>query len=419
LSHPKSPLSGVIAWGLYDWANSAFPATITTFIFAAYFTQAIAPNPIIGTNQWGNATALAGLIIAILSPILGAAADNIGRRKPWVAFFTLITIISSALLWFAKPSPAYTNWALTFVVLGTIGFELGIVFYNAMMQDLVSKEYLGRLSGWSWGAGYIGGLACLIVALVLIRSGASWFNLDSKTAEHVRMAGPLVAIWFALFSLPFFFLTPDRKSTGMSLTRAIHTGILTLINTFKNLGSYRQILKFLLAHMIYIDGVNSLFIFGGIYAAGTFGLKPDDLILFGIGMNITAGIGAISFGWVDDYFGSKNTILIALACLIFFTISLLLTYSILWFWILALLLCLFFGPVQAASRALMARMAPKEKLTELFGLYALSGKATAFLGPWLFGIVTLIFASQRIGMVTVLLFYVVGALVLLSVKTDK
>ena len=366
---------GIVAWGMYDWANSAFPAVITTFIFAAYFTQGIAKNPIAGTHAWADATALAGLIIAFISPILGAAGDLLGRRKPWIALFAGVSILSSALLWFAKPSPAYALWALSWVVVGTVGFELSLVFYNAMMRDLVPKNYLGRLSGWAWGAGYLGGLLCLVTAFLLIRSRLPWLHLDTKTAEHVRIAGPLVALWFGLFSLPFFILTPDRKSTSIRLTTAFQQGLKTLIQMIKEVGPYRQILKFLIAHMIYIDGLNSLFIFGGIYAAGTFGFTPEEIILFGIAMSISAGIGAIGFAWIDDYFGSKNTILLSLTCLIILLISLLLTHSTAWFWVFALVLGLFLGPIQAASRSLMTHLAPKEHLTKLFGLYAFSGKS--------------------------------------------
>jgi UMF1 family MFS transporter len=415
----KPPTRAVVAWGLYDWANSAFPTVITTFIFATYFTQGIAKDPILGTSQWGNATALAGLIIAILSPILGAIADHKGKRKPWLAFFTLVTVISAALLWFAKPFPDYINWALTWVVLGTVGFEISAVFYNTMIRDLVTSQYWGRLSGWSWGIGYAGGLVCLILALLFIQTNISWLPLNTKMAEQIRICGPLVACWFALFSLPLFILTPDRPSTGMSIKNAIHKGFVIFSHTLQNLRDYKQVAKFLLAHMIYIDGLNTLFAFGGIYAAGTFGFNTAEIIKFGIGMNITAGIGAVGFAWLDDYLGSKNTILIALSAMIVSGIGILLVHSLIAFWILALFLGLFVGPVQAASRSLMIRIAPPERMAEMFGFYAFAGKATAFAGPWLVGLITLMFASQRIGMITVIVFLAAGTLLLLDVQTAK
>lgn len=298
MTKPKLSTRAAVAWCLYDWANSAFPTVITTFIFATYFTQGIAKNPILGTSQWGNATALAGLIIAVLSPILGAVADHTGRRKPWLAFFTFLTVISAALLWFAKPSQVFINWALTWVVLGTIGFEISTVFYNAMMRGLVTDQYLGRLSGWAWGIGYLGGLVCLIVALLFIEVNIPWLSLNTKVAEQVRICGPLVACWFALFSLPLFILTPDRIASETTIKNAVQKGCAILFNTIRHLGDYKQIARFLLAHMIYIDGLNTLFAFGGIYAAGTFGLSTTEIIKFGIGMNVMAGIGAVGFAWL-------------------------------------------------------------------------------------------------------------------------
>ncbi len=416
LSHQTKPTRAAIAWSLYDWANSAFPTVITTFIFAAYFTQSIAIDPISGTHQWANATALAGLIIAILGPILGATADYLGRRKPWIAFFTALSVISAALLWFAKPSPSYIPWALTWVVIGTIGFEISTVFYNAMMRALVPESYLGRISGWSWGVGYLGGLSCLCLALFLINTPVPWLNSNPTILEHIRIAGPLTAVWFALFSLPFFFFTPDHKRTGIPLRLATQKGIMDLIQIFRKARAHRQILKYLFAHMIYIDGLNTLFAFGGIYAAGTFGLSPDQIILLGILMNITAGLGAISFAWIDDYLGSKHTILIGLCGLALTGSGLLIVHVMPAFWTLALLLGLFVGPVQSASRSLMTHLSPPRQLTELFGLYAFSGKITAFIGPWVLGFTTAHFASQRAGMATIILFLIVGSLILLSVQ---
>jgi MFS transporter, UMF1 family len=407
-----------LSWGLYDWANSAFPTVITTFVFATYFTETIAKNTVEGTYQWGKAMALAGFIIAVLSPFLGSAVDYLGKRKLWVGGFTILSIVSTALLWFAKPSSHYIYWALTWAIIGTVGFEMAVVFYNAMMRDLIPKNYWGRLSGWSFGLGYFGGLACLMIALILVQTKFTWIPLDISKAENIRIVGPLVAIWFATFSLPFFFFTSDTPPQKISFKQALKKGTLSLLDTFKKVKKNRQVLKFLLARMIYIDGLNTLFTFGGIYAAGTFGFNSEQLIIFGIAMNITAGIGAISFGWIDDYLGSKITILFALSSLIALGIGLLTTHSNIFFWIFALLLGLFVGPVQAASRSLLTRLARPSDLTQLFGLYAFSGKMTAFIGPWLLGFATVTFASQRIGMASILLFFMIGGGILLKVKNN-
>jgi len=415
----KNPLKASIAWCLYDWAHSAFPTVITTFVFASYFTQAIAKDSISGTSQWGNAIALAGIIIALLSPTLGAIADYGGRRKPWLLGCIIVGVISSGLLWFSKPGVNYIHWTLTCVVLGTIGLEVGSAFYNAMMRGLVSEEYLGRLSGWAWALGYVGGLLCLMIALMLVQNEVKGLNLDSSTAEPVRFCAILVAVWLALFSIPLFIWVPDQPATGISAKKAISEGLIALINSLQNLRNDKQIWLYLLAHMLYVDALNTLFTFGGIYAAGTFGLNTAEIILFGILMNVSAGLGAFAFAWVDDYFGSKPTILISLFFMILLLTGLLFVRDRIWFWTLSCSLCLFVGPVQAASRSLMARISPPSHMTELFGFYALSGKATAFIGPWLVGLFTVGFQSQRAGMSTLLIFLVAGSLVLWFVKPQS
>lgn len=408
--------SAVVAWGFYDWASSAFPTLVTTFIFATYFTQSVAKNQFVGTALWGYAIAIAGILIALLSPIFGAIADHQGRQKFWLFFFTVMMILSAALMWFVKPYHSYVTMMLILVVLGTIGFEIGTVFYNAMLQHLSPKNYVGRISGWGWGFGYAGGLICLILALVLfVKPDVNWFHLNTKTTEHIRICGPFIAIWIAVFAWPIFLFTPDIQPTKIRTYVVISRAFKTLWETLRTLPKHKTILLFLIAHMLYIDGLNTLFTFGGIYAAGTFSMHLSQILEFGIGMNITAGIGAAIFAWVDDWIGAKKTILIALFCLILTGTGVLIVTSQLWFWILSLTLGFFVGPVQAASRSLMVRLAPPHIVTEMFGLFALSGKATAFISPWLVGLLTVTFHSQRIGMSSVFIFLFVGALLLIGV----
>jgi UMF1 family MFS transporter len=405
----------IVAWSLFDWASAAFPVVITTFIFASYFTRAIAIDPITGMQQWGYAIAVAGIIIALLSPFLGAVVDQLGHRKPWIAFFATLTIISTALLWFSKPSPDYIYWALGWLILATIGFELCLLFYYTMMNQVVSEKYLGRLSGWAWSLGYAGGLACLVVALLLVQSD-QWSGIDSTI--RIRLCGPLVAVWFLVFSLPFFFLVPDEPKKAITILRAIPLGINTFLKNVRNLKKDKQMWLFLLARMTYIDGLNTIFVFGGIYAANEFGLQPQEIILFGIMMNVCAGIGAAGFAWFDDSLGSKKIILIALGGLIFSLVGLLLVKSILLFWIMAIFLAFFVGPTQAASRTLMVRLSRPDRMAENFGLFVFSGRSTSFIGPWLVGTATALFSSQRIGMAFILIFLVLGALILKSVEVQ-
>ena len=411
---------GLIAWCTFDWANSAFPTVIVTFVFAAYFTKAVAADEITGTSQWSFAISLSMLATALLSPLLGAIADHGGRRKPWVGGFTLLMVAATSLLWFAAPKAPDVFWVLLCFGLANFAFETGTVFYNAMLPSIAPPAMIGRISGWGWGVGYVGGLACLAVALLLlIRPEPPLFGLDAATAEPVWATALLVAAWMVLFSLPFFLLTPDRPGSGLPAREAVRRAVASLRNTIADLRRYRQIALFLLAHMIYTDGLNTLFAVGGIYAAVTFDMSFDQLLLFGIALNVTAGAGAFAFGWVDDAIGPKPTVLIALAAIGVLGAAILLVQSQTLFWAFALPIGIFLGPAQSASRSLMARISPPEVTTEMFGLFALSGKATAFFGPAVFGWVTALAGSQRIGLSTILIFLAVGAALLAPVRVPR
>ncbi|MEM9442450.1 MAG: MFS transporter, partial [Pseudomonadota bacterium] len=344
----EKPASGQFAWALYDWANSAFAAVIVTFVFATYFSQGIAVDPITGTTEWGRAMTVSALIAAFLGPTLGAIADAGGRRKPWIFLFTWLCVIATALLWYSAPSPDWVIYTLVLVVIANLGLDMAGIFYNAMLKDLVQPERVGRLSGWAWGLGYFGGLCCLVIALfAFVQTETPLFGLDKDQAEHVRATGPLVALWLAIFSLPLFLLTPDRARGQGSISEAIRTGLGQLWQTVRNMRRYRTVGHFLLARMLYIDGLNTLFAFGGIYAAGTFGLELSDVIMFGILLNVTGGIGAFAFAWLDDRVGSKPVILIALIGLMACGLAAVITTSVTVFWIVGGLLGLFVGPTQA------------------------------------------------------------------------
>ncbi len=415
----KSPRE-LFSWCLYDWATQGFPTVITTFVFAAYFTTAVAADEIAGTTQWAYAISASALTVALISPLLGAIADRSGRRKPWIFGFTVVCVAGSAGLWFIHPDPAFALAALILLGIANFGFESASVFYNAMLRDLVPQHMIGRLSGWGWGTGYLGGLACLVVALfLLIRPDPPLFGLDADTLQPVRATAILVAAWLVVFAIPFFMITPDAPHRGISRTEAVRQGIATLIGTFRNIRHYRNIVIFLIARMIYTEGLNTLFTVGGIFAAVTFGMDFQQIMLFGIAMNVTAGFGAFAFGWVDDWIGPKRTLFIAISCMSVLGLILLMVETQLLFWVFALPLGIFFGPAQAASRSLMARIVPSHLQAEMFGLYALTGRATAFVGPAAFGTATALFDSQRAGMATILVFFLVGMLILIPVTTEE
>ncbi len=407
---------GAAAWCLFDWANSPFPTVIVTFVFGVYFQRGIVGDEVRATALWGNALAVSAFVVAVLAPFFGAAADAAGRRKPWLLACAMVTIVATAGLWTATPVPESIWRTLILVAVANIGFELGMVFYNAMLPDLAPADRVGRLSGWAWGLGYFGGLACLVVTLFgLVQTDTPPFGLDPAEAEPVRAAAILVAVWFVVFGWPMFAFTPDRPDQGLGLSKALAQGWRRLGTGIAYLRQAPNMLRFLIARMIYIDGLNTLFAFGGIYAAGSFGMEMIEVLQFGIALNIAAGIGAVGFAWVDDWIGAKRTIVISLLCLIGLGVAILSVESKVLFWGLGLAIGIFMGPVQSASRSLMARLAPEELCTEMFGVFALTGKATAFVGPWLVGALTVLGDSQRVGMASIVVFFAVGLVLLLSV----
>jgi UMF1 family MFS transporter len=412
----RASARGKFGWCLYDWANSAFPTVISTFVFATYFTRELAPDETTGTVWWGWASALTALLAAIGAPVLGAIADRSGGRKPWIVAFSLLNAAGCALLFFAAPGLDWTLWALFWVVAASLAFEYAQVFYNAMLKELAAPGEVGRLSGWGQGLGYAGALVCLIVALKLFVQNPA---ISHEAAFNVRATTLLTAGWLLVFTVPLLLWTPDRPSTSISAAAAVQAGLGQLVASLKRLRHRREVVVYLIASMLYTDGLTTLFTFGGIYAAGTFGLSFEQILLFGILLNITAGIGAAAFAWVDDAIGPKKTILLSLVFLTLLGTALLLVSDAFWFWILGAGLGIFVGPAQAASRTLMAYLAPAEEAGEMFGLFALSGKATAFLGPLLVGSLTAAFHSQRAGMSIVVIFFVIGGLLLLLGVPDR
>src|SRR6201992_995334 len=287
-----SPKSAVISWIFFDWAAQPYFTLITTFVFAPYFATHVAADPASGQSLWGFATAAAGLLIAVMSPVLGAIADASGRRKPWIAAFRALLVIGASLMWFGKPGdPGVIPFLLFAYGTATVGVEFATVFNNAMMPTLVPPERIGRLSGTGWATGYIGGILSLILVLGFLaanpESGRTLFGftplfgLDPVTHQGDRITGPLTGIWFIIFVLPMFLLTPDYPARHR-VRGALRTGLADLRQNLRELPKHKSLAAFLLANMIYTDGLVSLFAFGGIYAAGTFGWNTIQIGSFGI-----------------------------------------------------------------------------------------------------------------------------------------
>lgn len=414
---PAAGYRALLAWALWDCATSPFAAIVVTFVFPAYFARAVVGDEVLGTRLWGWAMGTAGLVVALAAPVLGAVADAGGRRKPWILATTLVAAAASAGLWWVRPGPEWAPLALLLVAVGNAALELGAVFYNALLPDLAPSGRLGRWSGWAWAMGYGAGLLALVLVLFgLVLPEVPPLGLDRAAAEPVRLAGPLVAACLVLLTLPLALLVPDRPRAPLRLRSALGAGlgrvrrIGALLRTAPTLG------RFLLARLLYNDGLNTLFAFGGLYAAGTFGMTVDQVILFGILLNLTAGLGAWLMGHLDDRIGSRRTILLALGGLLGCGTLALAATHVAVLWVAGALLGLFVGPAQAASRTMMARLAPADRRAELFGLYALTGRITAFLGPWAVAAVTGLAGSQRAGMSVILVLLLLGLLLVRGVR---
>ena len=408
----------IFAWCLYDFANSAFTTLVVTFIYAAFFTRVIAPDEVTGTWLWSRSVSITAVAVALLSPLLGALADRSGYRKRFLGFFTAVAVVGAAFLYTAMPGQVVK--ALFWFTVGNIAFEMGGVFYNAFLPDIAPPDRIGRVSGYGWALGYVGGLTALALALVgFVDAEVPWFGLGKEAYQNIRATNLLVAGWFAVFSLPLFLWVREKPGQPGASRAPLSDTLRGLVTTFRQIRRYPDIFRLLLARLFYADGLNTVFAFGGIYAAGVFGFTFEELLVFGLVLNVAAGLGALAMGFVDDWLGGKRAIQISLLGFITATVTALLTGRRPLFWAAGLLIGLCGGPNQAASRSLLGRFVPVDKRNEFYGLFAFSGKATAFMGPFLLGELTRLFGSQRAGMAVVLVFFVIGLALLHRVDEER
>jgi UMF1 family MFS transporter len=408
----------IASWTLYDWANSAFTTIVVTFVYSTYFSSAFAPDANTGTDLWAWGVSISAVLVAVLSPVVGAMADRGGRRRSFLLISTLVCVAATALLAFVSPSmPNAVLVALTVFVVANVAFEVGGVFYNSFLPIIAPPGRIGTISGLGWGVGYTAGILSMLLALfafVGLGEGAPWLGLSTEEGFNVRAVNLLVAGWFLVFSIPMFLFVRDPEPTRKGVR--VGAAIVELRRTFGELGRYREMAKFLLARLIYNDGLGTIFAFGGIYAAGTFGMDFSEVIVFGIALNVVAGLGAFVFGFVDDRLGGKRTILVSVAALTCASALAVWAPDRTWLWIAGIGVGIFAGPNQAASRSLMGRFVPAHQQAEFFGFFAFSGKVTSFAGPFLLGRVTGILGSQRAGVATVILFFLLGGILLSLVK---
>ncbi|GGE50958.1 MFS transporter [Actibacterium pelagium] len=416
---PKKPtrLRHIVFWCMYDWGNSSFPAVILSFVFAPYFLSHVAEDAISGEAQWGFAISASAIIVAFLSPVFGSFADRSGRRRPWLGLASFVAILATAAMWNVMPAPESALLALFLLAIANAAFELAYVFYNAILPRVASEETLGRISGFGWGAGYLGSLAALgVVMLLFIQPDPPLFGLDLDAQEPLRATALFTALWFLLFAAPLVFFGPPERSRNEPAGVIIRSGLKELWQTIRGLRRTPSIAWFLVAHMLYIDGVNTLFVFGPLIAVGYYGFEESEILLFGVTVYLAAGLGAFGLGWLDDHIGAKRLLLISLMAIVGLSLTLANVDGKILFWSITGILALFFGPVQSSSRSLMARLAPEDQRAKLFGLYALAGRAIAPFGPAAVSAVILATGNQRAGIVVVACFLLTGALVLLLVQ---
>ncbi|WP_187968931.1 MFS transporter [Aquibium microcysteis] len=445
LAGPRASKRGIWGWMLFDWAAQPFFTVVTTFIFGPYFVSRMASDPAAGQAAWGYGIAAAGFVIAILSPVLGSIADQTGARKRWIAFFAAIKIVCLCLLWYAAPGSSLFLVVLLFS-LASVAAEFSTVFNDSMMPRLVSNEDIGRISNVAWGLGYLGGMIVLIFVVAFMAGSPETgrtiigvspiLGLDPALGEDARATGPISALWYLVFILPMFLFTPDT-GTGRRIGTAVRDGMAELGTTLTEVRRRAGLLRFLIARMIYQDGVTALLALGGAFAAAMFGWSITEIGIFGIILNVVAIFGCLAASRLDTALGSKTVVLITLVLLTIATIGIVSTgpgYTLFGAWMMpgedsgglfgtpaekayiafGLLIGIAFGPVQASSRSYMARSVSPEEAGRYFGIYALAGRATSFLAPFLVATITALSGSPRLGMAVIILFFLAGMLLLAS-----
>ena len=400
----------LLSWSLLDWANSSWPTVIITFIFSTYFVKNIAPNELVGTSQWGYVLSISGLLLAISAPIIGIYSDILKKKKIFLIISSVLTCFFAFLLWFADPSKNILVIFLIIIALGNICFEISTLFYNSLLKKVSNEKNIGRISGIAWSLGYIGGIVSLIICFFLfVNPSESILDLDKEKFEHIRIIGPFIGLWFLIFSIPSFIFIKEKK---------IKVRKINLLKNIKKtfLSIKKTTLKFLISRMLYTDGLNTLFAFGGIYAATLFDMNFGEIILFGIALNISAGIGSVIFAYFDDKYGPRRIIKTCLLSLIFICSLILLSDNKTFFWILGVGIGLFIGGLQSTSRSCMARLSKTNEQSKMFGIYGLSGKITAFLGPYFVALLTTTFNNQKAGFISIIVFFILGYLIIRNLK---
>jgi len=395
----------VFVWPLFDFANTSFSIIVVTFLYAVYFKKTVASSESIGDLYWSISTSIAMLITAIISPILGAIADYSAGKKRFLLFFTLLCIIGTSALYFIGPGQIF--YGIIIFVLANVGFEAGLVFYDAFLPELTVPKNYGRVSGYGFGMGYLGSLATLAIVYPFIK------------AEMVKETFPVAALFFLIFSLPLFFFLKEKRIIAVATESFIKIGFHRVWATITHLKNYKNLLLFLISFFFYIEGVNTVIFFSGNYASTTLGFSDSDLLIFFLTVQTTAIIGSVILGIVADKIGQKKTIGITLIMWLFAVVLAYFVDDEFGFYIVGFIAGAAMGSCQSVSRSLMSKLIPAERKTEFFGFYSFFGKSSAIIGPLTFGFVSYLTGSQRIAIISIAFFFVAGLLLLSKVKDPQ
>jgi len=411
-----NPKRATAAWCLFDFANSAYTTLIITVAFAVYFRDVVvhaADNR--GDQLWGLANFIAMLAVAAASPVLGALADFSGRKKLFLILLTLVSVVATALMF--RIGPGDIAAAMALFIVGTFGFEAGYVFYNAFLPDVSTPKTVGRVSGWGWAVGYVGGLLCLLVAKPLLDKPLH----DAAGVSAYQLSFLIVAVWYLVFSLPAFFWLRESPPQGR-LPRwqdyAV-TGFRRVGDTLSHLRRYRETAKYILASLVFTDGITTIVSFAGIYAITTIGFSNQELVLLFLVLNIVAFPGSLGAGYLADRIGPKRTIVATLVLWVGVVLTGSLATSKLMFWVMAFGAAIGMGSTQAVGRSFMAQITPRGRESEFFGFYVLSGKFASMFGPLVFGSISHWSGSQRLAVLSLLPFFLAGLGLMLWIDEKK
>lgn len=405
-----SPRSQIFVWALFDFANTSFSVLILTVAYSTYFTTIVAGSRRDADFLWALGFSVSMFITAIISPVLGAIADHSAWKKRFLLLFTSLCVGATALMYFVEAGTIFS--AIVLLVLANIGFEAGIVFYDAFLPEIASERSYGRVSGYGFAMGYLGSLGTLLLAYPFLKGG---FEADNLV--NVRTSFALAAGFFLLFASPLFFFLPERKKDSPKHVSYVRLGLERVRTTFRNIRFYQNIARFLISYFIYIDGVNTVIIFSSIFAVKTLGMSLSEVVVFFLVVQSTAIGGSVLFGILADKFGKKRTLSWTLLIWLLTVIVAYFSQNRTSFYIVGLLAGVAIGSCQATSRSLMSRIIPPEKKTEFFGFYSFFSKSSAILGPLVFGTLSSL-ASQRVGVLSIGVFFLVGLLLLRRVKDE-